>query len=322
MQKLKQILFGFLVSLIFLNPTLALAQTNTNTATSTTTTTPTYSGVDSSLTQYLCTPTDQPDPHALEKCINKVYRFGVAFGAIALVFFVVLAGYMYMAGGESGKTKAKGILQNALVGMAFLLGSYLLLSFINPNLVLFKPIQPPIFDAADIPTCDKVGLGLECVLPNGTSTVSDGKGGGQITPKCETALVAVKSKGIPVYESIAGANPVICPVLLDKLVQFDKAMKASKIVWGVTSTVSGTHLDICHKPNTAESGNCVDFDVPAASANHSLWEQTCKNLQSVGLNGIVNETGVGTDEIPACGGKQHYSTTSGDSLHINYLVGK
>jgi hypothetical protein len=64
-------------------------------------------GVDTSIKDFLCTPDANNLGTPLYDCIGKIYRFGVAFGAIAVVFFVVWAGYMYMVGGEAAKGKAK-----------------------------------------------------------------------------------------------------------------------------------------------------------------------------------------------------------------------
>ncbi|MEZ4180516.1 MAG: hypothetical protein R3B41_03350, partial [Candidatus Doudnabacteria bacterium] len=50
-------------------------------------------GVDQSIQDYLCSPTGQGSD--LYDCIGKLYRFGIAFGAIAMVFFMVYAGYQY-----------------------------------------------------------------------------------------------------------------------------------------------------------------------------------------------------------------------------------
>lgn len=186
MQKLKQIFLAVLIGLIFVNPTLVLAQTPTAVGTPVNgINTPKYQGVDSSITQFLCTPSATPDGHDLERCVNKLYRFGIAFGAIALVFFLVFAGYMYISGGETGKTRAKGIVQNALVGIALLMGSYVILSFINPNLTIIKPIQPPIFNASDIPSCAEIGFGDDCVVatPGSDATIDLGQrilGGGSL----------------------------------------------------------------------------------------------------------------------------------------------
>lgn len=134
---------------------------------------PTYTGrgVEESIRTYLCAPGDSTDSETLGTelftCISKMYRFGIAFGAIALVFFVVYAGYIYMTGGESAKTKAKSTLFSALIGMGIILSSFVLLSFISPDLVKIRPIQPPIFTASNLPSCDSVGFGRNCVLPSG-----------------------------------------------------------------------------------------------------------------------------------------------------------
>src|SRR5450631_1374536 len=123
MKKLTQILFILSLGLMLLNPVVVFAQAKSSTVANI----PQYNGgADTSVTQYLCTPSSPPDGHDLERCINRAYRFGISFGAIALVFFIVLAGYMYLSGGESGKEKGKMILKNALAGVALLLSSYLI----------------------------------------------------------------------------------------------------------------------------------------------------------------------------------------------------
>ena len=136
---------------------------------------PKYEGVDQSIKDFLCVPDDSNLGTALYDCVAKVYRFGIAFGAIALVFFIVLAGYYYIVGGESSKEKGKGIFTAALTGMAIILSSYVLLNFINPTLTKIRPIQAPIFEASILPKCEDVGFGATCVLPSGQ--VSSGGGG-------------------------------------------------------------------------------------------------------------------------------------------------
>lgn len=138
---------------------------------------PTYQGVDGSIRDYLCTP--EGTGTDLYDCIGKLYRFGISFGAIALVFFLVIAGYIYLSGGEAAKGKAKNMLYSAFTGMAILLGSYLLLSFINPELVKIKTIQPPIFEALDLPKCEDIGFSTKCIISTGSSAgqVSGGVAG-------------------------------------------------------------------------------------------------------------------------------------------------
>ncbi len=139
-----------------------------------------YSGVESTIESYLCTPTSSGN--GLVNCVNKLYRVGIVVGGMLLVFFIVLAGYMYITGGENGKTKAKELIYSTLTGLAVLLSSYLLLNFINPSLTTFRPIQPPIFSAADLPSCEDVGFEADCIL--GGQVITAGGSGGSCSDVC------------------------------------------------------------------------------------------------------------------------------------------
>lgn len=125
-------------------------------------------GVDKSIQDYLCTPSGTGTD--LFDCIGRLYRFGISAGAIAIVFFLVYAGYIYITGGEASKTKAKQTLYSALTGIAIMLGSYVLLNFINPNLVQIKTIQPPIFKALNLPSCEDIGFVDKCIITTGGSS--------------------------------------------------------------------------------------------------------------------------------------------------------
>ncbi len=160
--------------------------TTTNTTTDTTkppvqkpTELPVYNaGVDRSIQDYLCTPSSPADGQDLQRCVNRLYRFGISAGALVVVFLIIYAGYIYITSDEAGKTKAKGYLKNSLTGMAIMLGSFVLLNFINPSLVAFKPIQPPIFSAAALPTCEELGFADNCLVASGGSSQGNYSGSG------------------------------------------------------------------------------------------------------------------------------------------------
>lgn len=134
-------------------------------------------GVDQSIKDYLCTP--EGNGSDLFNCVNRLYKFSITAGAIAVVFFVVLAGYIYITGGESQKTKAKSILFSALTGLGIILTSFVLLNFINPDLVRIKTIQPPIFTSADLPKCEEIGFSTNCIISSGPSSGQVFSGGGE-----------------------------------------------------------------------------------------------------------------------------------------------
>lgn len=173
LNKFSIIIIVFGLAAVLVNPFLVYAQQSPNTDAQTQVNSgsanlPTYNaGVDQSIKDYLCTPSEPADGHDLERCVNRLYKFSISVGSIVVVFFVVLAGYMYITGGETGKGKGKAMLLNALTGLGVILISYVLLYFINPSLVVIKSIQPPIFTVSDLPSCAAVGLGERCVLSDG-----------------------------------------------------------------------------------------------------------------------------------------------------------
>ena len=124
-------------------------------------------GVDQSIKDYLCTPEGKGSD--LFNCVNRLYRFSITAGVITLVALLIIAGYIYITSGEAGKTKAKSILLSGFTGMGIILTSFILLNFINPQLVNIKPIQPPIFESADLPKCEEIGFSADCIISEGGS---------------------------------------------------------------------------------------------------------------------------------------------------------
>jgi hypothetical protein len=302
------VVVGFI--LVIFNPVFVLAQQTTTTTSTTTapasqTALPKYSGVDSSLKNYLCTPSEQADGKDLERCINRLYRFSLSAGALVLVFFLVLAGYLYITSGEAGKTKAKSILMNSISGMAILAGSYLLLYFINPSLVAFKPIQPPVFTTQGLPSCEAVGFGVNCIVNGDEETAINQAAGRGIAIACPNGLVSY-DKSVPANDTPASSQ--ICKAMMDKL----KAVHAKhKII--VTSTVrSGGSESLCHKINNEKTGTCADI-----GSSSGDWDGLCKAIQEVGGLKLLNESG---KDSPNCGKFVKTKYWTGAHLHVN-LVG-
>ena len=312
MKKLKQIFLAVVVGLIFINPVLVVAQT-----TSTTIDVPEYNGVQESITNFLCTPSEgSADSNALTSCINKMYRFGVSFGAIALVFFLVFAGYTYMVGGESGKEKAKGILQNALIGIGLLLGSYVILSFINPSLVLIKPIQPPIFTAADLPKCEDIGFEDTCVIDGGEVVKNGGAGKGEKVPCPGKEIVTIGSLKLP-----GDSGLKICKAFGEKLLQAYNQTKSTP--WVITSTIRDKSAESqCHMSGNEYSGTCADMDFTGADATKvESWNALCRAIKGAGLyphNEVGHEFKATLND---CGKFNEQKFAKKDHLHTAWFSG-
>lgn len=74
---------------------------------------------------------------SLPALIIALYNFGIWTVGIAAMFMIVIGGFMYMtsAGNTSSVGTAKGIIKDALLGLAAALCAYLILYVINPDLV-------------------------------------------------------------------------------------------------------------------------------------------------------------------------------------------
>lgn len=72
--------------------------------------------------------------------IQYIFIFGLSLVGLAIIYTVVYAGITWLtAGDNSGKiTDAKKRLWEGLIGLLILLGSYILLNTINPDLVTLK----------------------------------------------------------------------------------------------------------------------------------------------------------------------------------------
>lgn len=308
------------LALVIINPTLVFAQTQPATNTDGVNSgLPTYTGVESSIKDYLCTPSEPPDGKDLERCINRLYRFGITAGGVVLVFFVVIAGYLYITGGETAKGRAKAILMNAVVGMGVLLGSYVLLYFINPSLVAFKPIQPPIFHAEDIPMCDEIGLGdNECSISVNADEVVDRSASGGSYADCRGGIVPIT--GIP----RVGSGSSICQELLTKMQTVLAQFKAQNpgYYFGISSTIRNTRAESqCHYAGNSKSGNCADTVLRTSAGarvpgNQATWGSLCRLLLNAGL-ALANETGASHQ---GCREPKTFQYTSGPHFHV-YVPG-
>lgn len=139
-----------------------------------------YSGVESEIKQFLCTPTDAKiNPEGakgdLYTCINKLYRFAIVISSIVAVFFIVIAGYIYMAaeGNEESVTKAKDILVTSVASIVILFIGYILLKFLNPDVIKFQPIQPQNLTGANPWNSVPVEISRN---PDGTFKIRGGAG--------------------------------------------------------------------------------------------------------------------------------------------------
>ena len=97
-------------------------------------------GYDDADQDYVCTP--QRIYIGLSERVYNFYNWALGVGGMVALALIIYAGVLYSAsGGNPGRmTEAKLWIQHALFGLALLFGSYIVLSFINPNLTTLEDV--------------------------------------------------------------------------------------------------------------------------------------------------------------------------------------
>lgn len=81
-------------------------------------------------------PTNFENTGSLEGYINGIFQLSISIGAVLAVLRIIWGGFKYMTEeAVNAKGEARQVIQQALLGLALLLGSWLILYVINPNLV-------------------------------------------------------------------------------------------------------------------------------------------------------------------------------------------
>ena len=255
--------------------------------------TPVYSGGQAGVTQFLCTPESKSmsgtTNNALFACINQIYKFAIVVAAVVGVFFIVIAGYIYMSadGAQESVDKAKDILVSTLTCLVILFIGYVLLAAINPDLVKFNQIQQP---------------NLTLNIPTAPTTPTTGA--------CSNC-VDLSSLNIPQKPAQGTQANSTLAAKLQSLSQKNQTWQVNEAYPPTT-----THSDPCHS-----NGTCVDIALTVSPTTQAL-AQLCSDVKSVGLN-VYNEYSsqiTGTDSssaaYTACGASQNPSTRTGNNLHI------
>jgi len=76
--------------------------------------------------------------------IKTVYNFTMGMAGILAVVIIMWAGFLWMTarGNAEQVTRAKDYMSGAIIGLVLALGSYTILSIVNPELVELKTISP------------------------------------------------------------------------------------------------------------------------------------------------------------------------------------
>ncbi len=106
--------------------------------------------------------------------VNAFYKWTLSAGVIVATVIIMVGGVQYMVGKGSGNVqKAKDRIRHAVIGFVLLLGAYIILATVNPQLVSLEiptfPKVKTVHYLGDEDNCDKlIGHGYKVELENGT----------------------------------------------------------------------------------------------------------------------------------------------------------
>jgi len=328
MTHLKKYLLAFLLLEMFFSYAPAFAQT-TNTI-------PDYStaGVSTQIEKYLCSPNSTYGQNTVNQnisptnsnplflCINQLYKFAIVIASVVGVFFIVIAGYIYMSaeGNNESVEKAKSILTSTITAIVILLAGYVLLRALNPDLVQFQSIQPQnvtLTPNAPLTTTGGTGGGTSNTGTISTSNCSQNFTSGY--PSFSTGCSG--SSCVNVYSKTSHNDPTDCQTgngqclvsqsaandLNNFISTFNSLAQGACSVQIASAIQSngGPSVDPCHNPASSVAGTCVDMHLIP-------YNSTCQQAfyQAAQQSGVVSRM---IDEY--C---QAVSSTTGGNIHINF----
>ncbi len=185
----------------------------------------------------------------LSEYIPNLFNFIVGIAAVLAFIMITMGGITYATSDAiSGKSKGREYIENALWGLLLVIGAWVILNTINPQILKFDLLIPN---------------------PNIT-TSSTGVVSGTVCTNCQS---------IGTLPTNGNTGGYVEAGLLVKLNSFNSQMNAANIGWVITEAYPPTviHRDPCHL-----NGTCIDArPVNQTVANINTFHNTAK---AAGLN--------------------------------------
>jgi len=317
-KKIKKYLLAFLLLEMLFTYTQPYANAQDYTANNT-------NPVSSQIEQYLCAPS-KVDPSQtntlidkanvdyaaannnnsgdLFKCINQIYKFAIVVAVVFGVFFIVIAGYIYMSaeGNQESVDKAKSIITSTIASLVILFSAFLLLQTLNPDLVKFQNIQPPsvVLPNAEVPgTATDPGTVTQpakilanTILSKPQITLSTVHPSGNVDAANAAQNIKDTSLGNPAQRSSYTDGGIKGPggsISLTQIMLQGMVVLSGQFSFRVSEIAGGVHSN---EPNDSHyTGRAFDVDqingkpVNSNNPDYKAFEQGCKNAGAVQVLG-------------------------------------
>ncbi|MFA5000387.1 MAG: pilin [Patescibacteria group bacterium] len=121
----------------------------------------------------------------LARYVKAIYNYGIAVVGILAAVVLMAGGILWLtsAGNDSKIAQAKELITGSIVGTGILLGAWLILNTINPDLVELKAIEVKMFEETSLESCCNYSLNGELTAKSPTSQKECEKLNGQFYEK-------------------------------------------------------------------------------------------------------------------------------------------
>ena len=250
--------------------------------------------------------------------VRGLFIFGLTALGFLAVGAIALGGIQYMIAGSIGSAqKSKDLIVGALMGVGLLLGSYLLLTTIDPGLVKLSPKTlktidiPAIVAEFDIDVVGKSAAQIQSIVSQGKIAGSKGV--------LACSISQCGSQTVDGHKLSTGATTGY--LALRQKIQQACSAQGLACSAKITSSVDGQHASDCHKNGALTSGTCADFIITAPDCNDNI--KNCpENKKSQYLQIAANVlAGAGAGNIKSC--LNEYAVkgsayTTGGHFHCNF----
>jgi len=235
--------------------------------------------------------------------LSGAIKLLIALGAGLSILVAIIGGTQYVAAGVSpdAKSGAKERITNALIGLTLVLVSYLILNSINPNLVSFNFMLPPVGTSPMVPTV--VPPSGVCPSPNDTSVAC-----------CPSGIACQACSGCSLVTSVANkgcgtSNCYLNTTLLSKI-QNVQGVSGWRITESWPPTVA--HVSTCH-----QNGTCADLNNSGGSTDPTTIKKYYDAFKAAGLNVLYESKDCAPYKAVGITNCASYSTmTNYSSFHV------
>lgn len=221
------------------------------------------------------------------QCVSQIYLWSLGLSAMLAVVMTVFGGYLVMSarGNAQQSERGKSFIISSLIGMGLLMGAYLLLNTINPDLVNFE-----LQNLDKINTVQNTGTGSSAGGNTG-GTGGSGNSGGGAGVGCQNC-VTLEAANVPIKANNACAPGFGACQIEDNTAQKLYALSILVSGWQVTEAwpptgysindPNGIHSNSCHGNATCVDANFVNSaDATPQNINYFITQASNVGLRAV-----------------------------------------